>query len=146
MFADIGKSIALRSYSKLLIEGKLQTRVADTVIERVLESVHLELGIAMHATWKLPAFSALICKHHHEPQLDAKEEFADLHMIRVVAGLNQLRWGYVEPLAAQVRQSIAALRLDERRLHELGEEMLEFETRAAKMFDIQLDPDRPGAL
>ena len=144
MFHDIGKSIALRSISALVMGGKIG-RCADVVLDGVLEATHVELGVEMHATWKLPQHSKLICQHHHDAAAEAKDEFMDLHLVRVASGLNLLRWGFSEPLAAQVRQSMAVLKLDQRKVRTVGTQISEFSDRVATMFKIPVDPDGPKA-
>ena len=144
MFHDIGKSIALRSLSSLVVNGKLSARCSDRVAERVIDEVHVELGVQMHSAWKMPRFLTFVCQHHHAPRAEARPEYVVLHVVRVASGLNLLRWGHVEDLDVQIKRSIAALGLGERQVRALGAQILDYADRVATMFNIPVDADGPA--
>ena len=142
MLHDVGKSIALRSLSGLMMTGKVTEPPSDAVVERLLDALHIELGYDMHTTWNLPAFCTQICQRHHEEEIDPKEVL--LHVVRLTSGLSLLRGAYRETLARQVRQSIVALGITPRAGRSLGTQIEEFSDRVAIMFDIPIDPDLPA--
>lgn len=143
MFHDIGKSIALRSVCHLVLSGKTRIDPNDPVIDRLLEHVHVEVGVELHRLWKVPLWMSQLCLLHHSDQLPGGEPLDELHMLRVVSGIAALR---VDPAlhqryADQVLVSARALGLSRQNLAELRLQLDKHATRIAASFEI---PD-PGA-
>ena len=59
---DVGKSLALRVLTELVITGAWTTRLADPVIERVLETTHVDIGSEAAIMWGLPSFVVEVCQ------------------------------------------------------------------------------------
>lgn len=122
MLHDIGKIAVLRSLSSLMDSGKLSNvLVDDYAIATVMDALHVEAGVALAVTWKLPEHVVDICKGHHlEEEVEevpgivsnrVDEKFGDLgeeigemegrgvhapspgntHLIRLMSGLDDIR-------------------------------------------------------
>jgi HD-like signal output (HDOD) protein len=131
MFHDIGKTVALRTLSTLMIRGRLQSRVPDAVVDRVLEDVHIDLGVSLLAAWQLPEYLTNICLRHHDPRVPEVPDYADLHVVRVVSTLSLLRGGEADanlPLDP-LQQSLSALRMTREQTRKLYAHMLELTAR-----------------
>lgn len=111
---DVGRTVALRSLAMLALDGAVALDRDDPRIPRVLERVHLEIGGEVHQEWQLPQYLTVIAVRHHDREIPAGEEFADLHVVRLVGALHDLR---TDPAAApraadEIVQSAGALRMD----------------------------------
>lgn len=112
MFHDIGKTVAMRAIGTMAVRGEIEM-VSDAMLDRVLEDVHLDLGVALHASWKLPEFLTTLCLRHHDPKVPAVPEFDDIQIIRVVSHLHLLCSGRADetfPMGELV-QALGALRM-----------------------------------
>ena len=121
IFHDIGKSLGLRSLCSL-IRAKKVDRLDETQVDRVLERVHVAVGTEAHVAWQLPQFLSTICRRHHDDDVVASPDYAELHIIRVVSGLNALRLSvnFDRALSRQVRQSVHALGITPPQLRQLA--------------------------
>ncbi len=120
MFHAIGKSLALRSLANLAISGALPEVPPGPVVDEVLERIHVEIGIVLHDLWGLPAHLKEVCRRQHEPVIPDDPGHADLHLLRLAAGLHRLALDPEDGTRlAETRQSLGALRLARRgaRLH-----------------------------
>lgn len=123
MFHDIGKTVALRTLSNLMMRGEIGAQCSNDAIDLVLENVHIDFGVSLLAAWGLPEYLTTVCLRHHDPRVPEVAEFEDLHAVRVVSLLGALRDGEVDAdyPVNQLRQSLTALRMNldqTRRLHE----------------------------
>lgn len=135
MFHDIGKSIALRSLTRLIINGELEAEMKPPLVDALIEAVHVEIGGEMHDTWKMPQYLTVIAKRHHEPIVPPGPELAELHMVRVVSTLNDLRLGVAaEGSLSILQQSAEALKLDRYRLRSIFTRLDEHADRVTKLF------------
>ncbi len=113
MLQDLGRAVALRSLAAAVAQPG-RPAVPEDRLERVLEAVHVEVGGEVHAEWGLPRFATLVAMRHHDLGLPADGEFLDLHVVRLVAAVVQLRsqpWR-LETLAPELEESAGVLKLD----------------------------------
>ena len=132
MLHDVGKMIALRSLSELAERGELQVGFTPARLASILEHVHLNLGFEAVATWRLPEFVLEICMNHHGAVSAKDAEQSELHAIRLVSGLNELRCNPRHPtnLVEEVTGSARALRLSAKQLRALVADLHEFADKA----------------
>jgi HD-like signal output (HDOD) protein len=110
---DVGRSVALRVLA-VVNQGSQATDPFDPRIDRVLERVHVELGGEVHQHWNLPRFSTLVTIRHHDLGLPVDGEYREVHAVRLVSAMVQLRrqpWR-AEAARAEIDESCAALALD----------------------------------
>ncbi|MBI4510500.1 MAG: HDOD domain-containing protein [Deltaproteobacteria bacterium] len=129
MLQDIGKSMALRSLSSLMVKGHVRARVSDPVVDRVLETVHVRIGADALAAWCLPPYLIEICLRHHDDELPEDPELAEAHLLRVISGLYRLRKDRETGQSGHARKSSALLKLDRRTMAVLFHQIGEFEER-----------------
>jgi len=112
MLVDVGKSVALRSIASLVADKAADPGPAR--IDRVLELVHLEIGGEVHQEWNLPQYLTVLCVRHHDEEVPADPEFADLHVVRLISALEDLRRspGLVPHAQFEFLQSAEVLGLD----------------------------------
>ncbi len=135
MFHDIGHTLALRALSALMIAGKVPRDLPTLAMDALLERTHLYMGAAAHRIWNLPAHLSHLCAHHHDQEVPAWVDQQDLHVLRVVSGLNRLAMDPNDPShAAETRQSLEALQLDRRQCRTLFEKVLGHRLLVAEMF------------
>jgi HD-like signal output (HDOD) protein len=138
MLHDVGKMVALRSLNELIEKGEirlaLQTKdgLSEHQIRAVLEQIHLRLGLEAISTWDLPDFLMDICLEHHGANIAATPDREDLHIIRVVSGINAMRIDPFYPLGLQneVEESARALGLRQRQLGALFNDIRQFAQKA----------------
>ena len=123
MLHGIGKPIALRSLSTLLVAGKV-ARASDGVVESMLEVARAECAALAVKRWHLPAHLVSIAADQGG---DTRERSA----VGLVAALVGLRWGSaVAPLfVAEARREIAKLALDAPLLRVLTQQVGEYAER-----------------
>ncbi len=110
---DIGKTVALTALSEPELRKKLGFDPV-LILDQLLEAMHLELGARIAEEWKLPPWLVRICREHHEPRGEAKPVPKELHVVRVVSAMAEMR---IHPRWAarrvdDVQESAAALGLD----------------------------------
>jgi len=134
MLLDVGKSVALRSISALALDGAVQP--SPDRVRRVLEQVHLEIGGEVHQEWSLPQYLTVLCVRHHDDVVPAEPEFADLHVVRLVSALEDLRRDPANSAHApvEVAQSAGALRVDPHAARALFAELRTTGERVARTF------------
>lgn len=124
MFHDIGHTLSLRALSSLMLAGKVPKDLPPLAMDALLERTHLEMGSSAHTVWNLPGYLGIICSKHHHPSLPTTAEYENLHVLRVVSGLNRLVVDPNDPShACETRDSLQALGLDRGRALELFERM-----------------------
>jgi HD-like signal output (HDOD) protein len=130
---DIGKSLALRTLARLILDGRVPDPDPER-LERVLDRVNLEVGGEAHQAWDLPQYLTVICVRHHDEQIPSGSEFVDLHLVRLTSALDELR----EPAFAwrasrEIVQTAGALRLDPYTVRMIFNEMKQAEQRSGAM-------------
>jgi HD-like signal output (HDOD) protein len=135
MFHDIGKTLALRSLARLVLNAEVVPPLPDPVVDEVLEQVHLELGCDLHHLWGLPEYLVNVCQHHHDPEVPPALENMDLHVLRLAEGLHRL---VLDPADAarleETRQSFQSLQLTPRNLQRVWTDMGLQHERVAALF------------
>ncbi len=91
LFHDIGKVVALQSLAGMVMCGQANRGMSENVIHRVIEDVHVQVGVSLLRRWSLPDGLIQICAHHHDGAVDPGPESMVLHTVRLVSGLNALR-------------------------------------------------------
>jgi len=96
----------------------------------------VQVGTEAHGAWQLPAFLAGICRRHHDDEVIAADDNTELHVIRVVSGLNALRISanFDKRLTRQVCASVQALGMDPLQLRELTSKIREASERVHELF------------
>ena len=144
MLHDIGKPIALHGLATLMRDGKLDRDVLAGGVDAVVEKVHVEVGRVLIAGWSLPEYLKTAAALHHELELPADAPH-ELHIVRVVDGLEALRSGAISEEQRQaLRGGAAALRLDSRMLRACATEHAELAARVTGMFGVA-DPIGTGS-
>ncbi|HTP51716.1 MAG TPA: HDOD domain-containing protein [Anaeromyxobacteraceae bacterium] len=143
MLLDVGKSVALRSLSALRVDQAAAP--SDGRIDRILERLHLEIGGDVHQEWNLPQYLTVLCVRHHDDSVPAGAEFADLHVVRFVSALEDLRRSPDRTPHAQVElaQSAEVLGLDPLATRALLAELRTTADRVARTFSLDRSP-RPA--
>ena len=122
MLHDVGRAVTLRSIATLT-QGK--EKLDPKRVAKVVERVHVEIGGEVHQAWDLPRFATLVAVRHHDLDLPSDGEFRDLHVVRLVSALVQLRRGPVawEQRRLEVSSSAAVLGLDAFKLRAVDTEI-----------------------
>ncbi len=138
MLHDVGKSVALRSLSSLALERQLVLLPLSSRLDRVLERVHVEIGGDVHQEWSLPQYLTVLCVRHHDDAVPGDAEFADLHVVRLVSALEDLRRAPANAPHAQVEvaQSAEVLRTDPHALRALLAELRTTSERVLRTFSL----------
>lgn len=120
MLHDVGKSLALRSFAALLLEGRVPRHEGPSV-DRILHHVHVSVGAEAHAEWGLPAHLAAIAEWHHLPEISSGPDQVELHVVRLTSALELQRTAPgISPAApAEVVGSARALGLGPARVQAL---------------------------
>jgi len=135
MLLDVGKSVALRSLAALTVDRVVEP--SPERLERVLDRVHVEIGGEVHQEWSLPQYLTVLCVRHHEDAVPADPEFWDLHVVRLVSALEDLRRSPASAHApVEVVQSAQALRVDPHGARALVAELRTTCERIARTFPI----------
>jgi len=129
---DVGKSMALRSLAALVAEDRLP-RPDEGRLLRVLDRVHVEIGGAAHQEWNLPQYLTVMAVRHHDPAIPPDAEFAELHAVRLAAGLEDLESPFGARAAAEVVDSARALSADPFLVRSLKAELREAAKRSAAL-------------
>jgi len=142
MLHDVGKSVALRSVAALALEGKLALPEGGDRLSRLLDRVHLEVGGETHQEWNLPQYLTVIAVRHHDGEVPAGEDFADLHAVRLVAAVHDLRAepAFAARAAAEVVQSAGALGISPNAVRALSAELRDTAQRVAVVFGLESRP------
>lgn len=155
LFHDVGKTMVLRSMTALVLGHKLEFEPSARIIDRLLDRLHLPLGVEMAKAWKLPDYIVRIVARHHELDLPMEDDIAEVHIVRLVSALNALRIApdLGSPLATEIRHSIKALGIDKTQFLRISAELRDFAQKVTKIFGVKdsvdqtLDaPTEPGIL
>lgn len=133
LFHDVGKAVALRAIDEMTA-NKGATMPAEYVIDAALHLIHADPNAALYESWKLPSSLMQVCKNHHRLAVDTP---AELHVVRLVSGLDALRNGASaerREALTEVSESAAALGLSDAELRVADQETKEFAERVKMMF------------
>lgn len=112
MLLEVGKTLALGKLSQMIESNAAPREIDPLVLDRVLEAVHVELGVLAHRTWKLPEHLTAACENQNEPILPHDAAHTEQHLVRVVSGLFAMRERTQPPArAARVADSMTALEI-----------------------------------
>jgi HD-like signal output (HDOD) protein len=70
---DVGKLLLLAILQQGAACDGTGTPLSDTLVEEILASMHVELGLRLVAAWNLPDEFAAVIGRHHEPELDSQD-------------------------------------------------------------------------
>lgn len=138
MLHDIGKALALHSFARLTVAGKVPAHLPDAVTDEVVERAHLQLGGETVAIWSLPMYLVNACVRHHEKALPTENDLRDVHIVRVISGLVALRQGTprVRRTIAEVEESGRALGLDDHDWPVLVDRVDDLSGHVASLFNL----------
>jgi HD-like signal output (HDOD) protein len=88
---DVGKTLALRSLAALMLQGRLTTCPDEQTIGWLLDTTRVEIGALALGSYNLPRELVDLCLGQDELEVARTETYTDLHIVRVVSGLNRLR-------------------------------------------------------
>jgi HD-like signal output (HDOD) protein len=126
MLHDVGRSIALRSAAALGVGADAPG------LEGALERVHVEVGAECHRRWRLPGYLEVMASRHHDPELPAAPELVELHAVRLVGALLDVREApLARRAAAEIVQSAGALGMGPLAVRSLDAEVRSAAARAA---------------
>jgi HD-like signal output (HDOD) protein len=121
LFLDIGRTFTLRSVCALIVDKKLDADLEYTVVDHLLDELHVTTGEAALKFWNVPPTILEVCRDHHldEPNHAAGEVH---HLMRLTAGLSMLKAGTLprERILHEVDRSSRALGLDDAHLEVIG--------------------------
>ena len=132
MLHDIGKTIALRALGALIVSGAVKEKLSVQAVNVLMEESHLDLGSEMAISWELPEFLVTMSMEHHQADLPTDGDYQEVHVVRIVSGLNELQRNphYREGLEDEVRQSAEALKLSNFRLRAISSQVKLFYDQA----------------
>ncbi|MDP7039746.1 MAG: HDOD domain-containing protein [Myxococcota bacterium] len=132
MLHDIGKTIALRALGALIVGGQIKESLSPETVNTIMEESHLDLGSEMAISWELPEFLVMLAMEHHQVDLPSGADYQELHMVRVVSGLNELQRNphYRTGLEDEVRSSADTLGLSNFRLRAISSQVKLFYEQA----------------
>jgi HD-like signal output (HDOD) protein len=143
---DIGMPIALRGLAQLVLDNALDRRVLD-VSEAILDRVHIELGRNVTTLSGLPDYLCAAAALHHDAEVPAGPEHAELHLVRIIDGVAAQRRGPLSPAQQTVLdRSAAALELDPRWIRVAVKEYETLAAQVTRMFGIADPFARPLAV
>lgn len=67
---DVGKLVVMRSIEKLVLEGKIEGPLPDSVVMEMIDALHCEFGYDLMKRWNLPEAYCVIGRDHHLQQCD----------------------------------------------------------------------------
>ncbi len=122
---DVGKAVVLRAAGELALENSPRVRFADPFFLRAVEILHGRVGGEMAERWSLPAMVQQLCQHHHDGAIAAGPDALELHIVRLVSSLRELRRDPVlfRGAADAIAESAAFLHVDPGELRLLDAEI-----------------------
>jgi HD-like signal output (HDOD) protein len=93
---NIGKSLGLRSLATLIISGEVQGVPDDEAIEEVMRRARVPIGVGALTALNMPEGLVLLCARQDDEDLEGSIEWTDLHIVRLVSALNDLRMATVD--------------------------------------------------
>ena len=95
MLHNIGKSLAARSLAGLILGGELSGIPDDSSIDLILRRTRASIGSKALAAFNMPEHLVELCRRQNDEQVPALDEWIDLHFVRIVSELNELRMSSV---------------------------------------------------
>jgi HD-like signal output (HDOD) protein len=137
MFHDIGHTISLRVLASLMVAGKVPKNLPFLALNALCERTHVQMGTTALAIWGLPPYLIELCSGHHQATVPHGGDHQNLHILRVVSGLNRLLLDASDPShASETRQSLRALGHDRTRAWALFQRIMVHRERVKEMFPI----------
>jgi putative nucleotidyltransferase with HDIG domain len=120
---DVGLAAALRAVAELTFFGKLP-QLEEPALGRVLHRVHVEAGVELHKTWKLPPTLSEVAAHHHGPVPEGQNATL-VQLVCLVSARDVLRRAPTSNprAAAEVAESARALGLSAARVAALASDL-----------------------
>jgi len=141
---DVGLPTALRGLAELIFAGTLDRGVLD-VTDAILGRVHVELGRSATTAAELPAYLCAAASLHHEAEVPAGPDHAEVHLVRIIDGIAAQRRGALAPDQDEaLRRSTAALSLEPRWIRVATTEYETLAAQVTRMFGVA-DPFAPQA-
>ncbi len=132
MLHDIGKNVALRALTELERADVLGGPLTAEEVELVLEDVHEEIGLSVTESWRLPSFLHTVIEKHHQRDLGDDTALREVHLVRLISGLAEVRSNPLHrvELEGELRESIAALHVENAELLVLDKQLTQFTRNA----------------
>lgn len=138
---DIGKTIALRAITALIMAGELSLPDDEAWVAQLLEETHVDLGGEAALLWGLPSHITRICLEHHNTELSDVQNEDDAaiegirHAVRLMSGLYQIRSNphHRASLPVEVQTAVEALGLNPYQLRSAITQMNGFAQTAASL-------------
>ncbi len=148
MLHNIGKSLALRSLSKLIIGGEYPGVPNDEAIEVILQQTRVPIGVSALTTFNMPVSLVSLCQHEDETPLPATRDNVETHYVRLVSSLNELR---METLATDLPirvllDSVQALGLGMEDILTIAKQLCEHSAQVGLLFSSFDGADETGYL
>tara|TARA_B100000683_G_scaffold211068_2_gene205757 strand:- start:3020 stop:3391 length:372 start_codon:yes stop_codon:yes gene_type:complete len=120
-----------------MFSGDIPYQVSDAMCDHILEHMHVDLGGEMAVLWNMPEFLSNICMEHHTDALDEIEDDQNIHIVRVVSGVNEMRANprYRIGLEQEVLDSMVNLGMNQSELRSLMTEIRELAEMAENMIE-----------
>lgn len=141
MLADVGQLLALRSLAACMEAGTVSEELPEAVIDDVIDRVHSDFGVELGRRLLLPDYVSETCAWMHAPGIEHSPTSSELHALRMIAGLNEMRMGAPrwETARHEARTSAAVLGLRAAELRELVGELERAAATTCQIFGM-LDP------
>jgi putative nucleotidyltransferase with HDIG domain len=124
MLHDIGRTVALRTFCALVRDKTIAELPAPEQLNMALDRTHTHIGASVLRAFGLPAELVQVCEHHHDSAVDEGASNDDVHLVRILSGLLDLRvYDSAIVDVSHLKQSIKALRIDRETAHEAFEEL-----------------------
>jgi HD-like signal output (HDOD) protein len=148
MLHDIGKSLGLQSLAALLVSGQVQRIPNDEAIEELLRRTRIPIGVRALRAFNMPDGLVALCNRQDDEELPNIEQWHDLHVVRVVSALNDLRMATVntsEPIRLLL-SSARAMALERRDILAIAQQVSDHAAQVSLLFSTANDFDETGYL
>jgi HD-like signal output (HDOD) protein len=145
MLHGIGKTLALRSLATLITSGVVPGVPSDAALTALLRKVHVGFGARAHRVFGLPEPLLEICQRQRDLEVPAGRAFRDLHVVRVISGLDELRVGPLDATGEEIlRGSAVALGLDAAEVRATAARVSEHAAQVSLLFGATDGADEAG--
>ncbi len=148
MLHDIGKSLGLRSLAALLISGQVQGIPNDEAIEELLRQTRVAIGVSALRAFNMPEGLVELCSRQDDDDPPNGQQWQDLHVVRVVSALNDLRMATVntaEPIRLLL-SSARAMALTLSDILTIAQQVSDHAAQVSLLFSITDGADETGYL
>jgi len=148
MLHDIGKPLGLRSLSALLVSGELKTIPDDEGIEELLRRVRVAIGVTALTSFNMPEHLVELCRQQDAVELPSGPAWTDLHVVRLVSALNDLRMATIntQPPIAALLSAASAMHLSPEAIVAIARQVSEHAQQVGLLFSITDGADETGYL